>query len=263
MISFFRKHLSLILFCLLIGQIPPLCHSAEEVSADYILMLRFSEGDNAPVLTRTAARVLGQNVSFARITQTMKFDKKTFTVGYDVKLSKAVRMASGMDVITRVSSGVIEPEGWRGTYTLEQRGSKSKTYSAQVDHALHKLTFFSDGELTNSEPTVPLLTDINSLAFFWFGHPVKPQKVSLEVFDTKKLRHIELDGQEVHYKVGIEVVKAVKFKRSILDKKDANVEIVVRQEDGFPLAFEVDLSARYAVSGRFEIRKLPTLTYLN
>lgn len=226
-------------------------------------MLRFSEDKNAPVLTRTAARVLGQNVSFARITQTMKFDKKTFTVGYDVKLSKAVRMASGMDVITRVSSGVIEPEGWRGTYTLEQRGSKSKTYSAQVDHALHKLTFFSDGELTNSEPTVPLLTDINSLAFFWFGHPVKPQKVSLEVFDTKKLRHIELDGQEVHYKVGIEVVKAVKFKRSILDKKDANVEIVVRQEDGFPLAFEVDLSARYAVSGRFEIRKLPTLTYLN
>jgi len=226
-------------------------------------MLRFSEDDNAPALTRTAARVLGQNVSFARITQTMKFDKKTFTVGYDVKLSKAVRMASGMDVITRVSSGVIEPEGWRGTYTLEQRGSKSKTYSAQVDHELHKLTFFSDGQLTNSESTTAKLTDINSLAFFWFGHPVKPQKVSVGVFDTKKLRYIDLEGLDVDYKVGIEVIKAVKFKRDALDKKDANVEIVVRKEDGFPLAFEVDLSARYAVSGRFEIRKLPTLTYLH
>jgi hypothetical protein len=246
--------------------LPQLCQadktiSVDHLETDYVIWLKFSDDKDAPIMTRTAARLLGKEARFARMDSIFDFTNPNYKIEQKIKLPSSITKFSSLDKLVRNSEGKLNNEGLRGQSTIEQKGSKGKLYKAVINAARDNVDFFEEGKLIKTEPIGSNNTDINSLPYFWFGSQVAAQDLQINVFDAKKVRPIDLTASEAFFKVGVEETSVVEFKTKNRKPGEAEIRVVVRKSDGFPLRFDLGLSERYGVSAAFVASRIPVIDY--
>ena len=78
--------------------------------------------------------------------------------------------------------------------------------------------------------------------------------------DTKKIYQETFVGRLTNARFQGQVIKAVQFDKVKRNAEDAELSIMVRESDGFPLRVDLGLSAKYGVTALMFPKTIPPAT---
>lgn len=143
------------------------------------------------------------------------------------------------------------------TRFYEKRGS-SEAATALIDYRAGT-AHFSRGSAkpSKNEPIRFMTSDTAALPFAFLGRARPTGTVTFAYTDGRFLRTLTVDPTVVfNHSVAGKPVPAVRYVSRRLSPKDAEVELWIRAEDGFPLRLRLS-SARYGVRGEANLTELP------
>lgn len=230
------------------------------VQADFNLRLRFLVDSNSPVSSRLAARVLGQEVQLALFRHQIVVEGKRFEVRYRLSMPTAAAAVSGFDFVDRSGQGLITAQGLQGQRLVERRGTSGDVYEVRLQSDARTVTFNKNQKKTKEESISSVHTDLTSLPYFWLGKPVKAERVRIDVIDTKKVYRETFVGRNTTAKFQAQMIKAVQFDKVKQTPDDADLSILVRESDGFPLRVDLGLNSKYGITALMFPQTIPSAT---
>ena len=143
------------------------------------------------------------------------------------------------------------------TRFYEKRGS-SEAATALIDYRAGTVRF-SRGSAppSKTEPVRFMTSDTAALPFAFLGRVRPTGAATFAYTDGRFLRTLTVDPTVVfNHVVAGKPVPTVRYVSRRLSPKDADVELWIRAEDGFPLRIRLS-SARYGVRGEANVIELP------
>ncbi|NDD11125.1 MAG: hypothetical protein EB072_00420 [Betaproteobacteria bacterium] len=230
------------------------------IREDFHLKLRLSSDVNAPASTKVAAKLLGNDFELALFQHQVEIQGNRFDVRYKLELPSAAAKLSGIPYIARHGQGLITAQGLQGQKMTEQRGPKGDSYEVRLEADSKTVSLLKNQKKFKEDVVGGLYTDLTSLPYFWFGKPVKVGRVRLDVMDTKKIYQETFVGRLTNARFQGQVIKAVQFDKVKRNAEDAELSIMVRESDGFPLRVDLGLSAKYGVTALMFPKTIPPAT---
>ncbi len=159
--------------------------------------------------------------------------------------------------VVRRSEGSWVSGAQATTRFYEQRGS-TEPATAVIDYRSGTARFTrGPGSPTKVEPIKFMTSDTAALPFVFLGRPRPAGPVSFAYTDGRFLRTMTIDPTVVfEHRVGGTAVPTVRYVSRRIGPKDAEVELWIRAEDGFPLRIRLT-SARYGLRGEANLTELP------
>jgi hypothetical protein len=237
---------------------------SSQLQTELNLKIRFSDASNIPQGTKLAKKMLGDQVDLSQFKEQVDFDAKGYRINSEIPMPKVVSVASSLDRVRRLSEGELTNTGLQGSRIMEQRGSKADIYEARVSKDKKKVEFFKNRKKTHDESIGTPYTDLTSLPYFWLGRPVKPNSITVDVIDAKRLykrQVLQAKALDIQY-LG-QRIKAVQFTKAQKSATDSELVILVRQSDGMPLRIDLGLSGKYGVSALIYPTNIPGTLSLN
>jgi hypothetical protein len=229
----------------------------QSIRQDFNLKLRLSSDPKAPASTRLAAKLLGQEVQLAQFQHQIEIQDRRFEIRYRLDLPGAAATVSGIEYIARSGEGNITVDGLQGQRITERRGAKGDFYEAKVEHDGKLVGIYKNQKKIKDEAISKIRTDLTSLPYFWLGKPVKPGRLRIDVIDTKKVFHEDFVGKPTNARFQGQLIKAVQFDKVKRGPDDAELTILVRESDGFPLRIDLGLSAKYGITALMFPQTIP------
>jgi hypothetical protein len=143
------------------------------------------------------------------------------------------------------------------TRFFEKRGS-SEPATVVIDYraGVARLSR-GPGSPTKIEPIKFMTSDTAALPFVFLGRPRPAGPVTFAYTDGRFLRTMTVDPTVVfEHRVAGKPVPTVRYVSRRAGPKDAEIELWIRAEDGFPLRIRLS-SARYGVRGEANLVELP------
>lgn len=228
--------------------------AAQTLNARFDVLVEV-DGDKAPAWLGVASRLGSLTIASADEKITVNGDRyvvESNALGAPI-LSK---MFDNLRVVRR-SEGAWVAGGQATTRYSEKRGSSEP--STAVFDARAATVRFSRGPSTppRVEPVKFITSDIAALPYVFLGRPRPAGPVTFAYTDGRSLRTVTLDPTVVfnHTVLG-KPVPTVRYVSRRTAAKDADLELWIRAEDGFPVRLRI-ASARYGVRAEANPTQLP------
>lgn len=221
--------------------------SSVDLNIEYRVIIQLSPNANSSATTKIAAKLLGAEFRLADFTQNLSVDNKKYSLTYAIDMPRAISLVSSLDKIKRESSGLVLGGSLIGYEIVEQRGTKSDVFRASYDAKRKNVSFYKNKNKTGEAALDGVITDINSLKYFWLGKSPNLSKHVINVMDSKKIYRSEFASTRNVFNVGKESIPVIVHKKINRNKDDAELTVVVRVSDGFPVRVDFGLSEKEGV----------------
>jgi hypothetical protein len=229
--------------------------SAQQIAARYEVSGQI-DSEKVPNWMAGAARMTG-SVSFASTEERITVAGDKYSV--ESTATGAAFLSKFFDNlrVIRRSEGSWVGGAQATTRFYEQRGS-TEPATAVIDYRSGTARFSrGPGSPTKVEPIKFMTSDTAALPFVFLGRPRPAGPVSFAYTDGRFLRTMTIDPTVVfEHRVGGTAVPTVRYVSRRIGPKDAEVELWIRAEDGFPLRIRLT-SARYGLRGEANLTELP------
>ena len=231
--------------------------SAQQVTAKYEVSGQI-DSEKVPNWISGAARITG-SVSFASTEERVTVAGDKYVV--ESTATGAAFLAKFFENlhVVRRSEGSWVGGAQATTRYYEKRGS-TEPATAVIDYRSGTARFSrGPGSPTKVEPIKFMTSDTAALPFVFLGRPRPTGPVTYAYTDGRFLRTMTIDPTVVFdHRVGGTSVPTVRYVSRRKGPKDAEVELWIRAEDGFPLRIGLT-SARYGLRGEANLIELPPI----
>jgi hypothetical protein len=249
------KGFACLIACGLIGVVFVDRVTAQQVTAKYEVSGQI-DSDKVPTWIAGAARMTG-SVSFASTEERVTVAGDKYVV--ESTATGAAFLSKFFDNlrVVRRSEGSWVSNAQATTRYYEKRGS-TEPATAVIDYRSGTARFNrGPGSPTKVEPIKFMTSDTAALPFVFLGRPRPAGPVTYAYTDGRFLRTLTIDPTVVfEHRVGGTSVPTVRYVSRRVGPKDAEVELWIREEDGFPLRIRLT-SARYGLRGEANLIELP------
>lgn len=214
------------------------------------------DSEKVPAWMAGAARLTG-SVSFATTEERITVTGDRYVVeSTAVGAAFLSKFFDNLRVVRR-SEGSWVGGAQATTRFFEKRGS-SEPATVMIDYRAGTARLSRGaGTPTKIEPIKFMTSDTAALPFVFLGRPRPAGPVTFAYTDGRFLRTLTVDPTVVfEHRVAGKPVPTVRYVSRRVGPKDAEVELWIRAEDGFPLRIRLS-SARYGVRGEANLIELP------
>lgn len=239
----------------LIGLLPAGLVGAQQTAGRYEVSGQI-DSEKVPTWLAGPARLTG-SVSFATTEERIAVTGDKYVV--ESTATGAAFLSKFFDNlrVVRRSEGSWVGGAQATTRFFEKRGS-SEPATVVIDYRAGTARLSrGPGSSTKIEPIRYMTSDTAALPFVFLGRPRPSGPVTFAYTDGRFLRTMTLDPTVVfEHRVAGKPVPTVRYVSRRGGPKDAEVELWIRAEDGFPLRIRLS-SARYGVRGEANLIEPP------
>ena len=214
------------------------------------------DSERVPPWLAGAARLTG-SVSFATTEERVTVSGDRYVVESTANGAAFLsRFFDDLKVVRRSEGSWID--GVQATTRYFERRGSTQPATATIDYRSGKVTFARGPESPTRVETLKFMTsDTAALPFMFLGRQRPAGPVTVAYTDGRFLRTLTVDPTIVFsHTVAGKSVPAVRYVSRRAGPKDAEIELWIRAEDGFPLRLRLS-SSRYGVRGEANLVELP------